>query len=495
MRRFCGPLMFVVLCLVCGLDQRAWGGPYEGQIRLAPESTNLMVLVNVQALHNTPLAKSEEWTQKIKDAYLAGHALVPPTADRLVMLAEVDPLDTLRPIWDLSIIDLYKAPDVLGFARQEQTSIEHLDGHRLIQTHTGALVLEVKAQRMLASALATRQMYSRCLKGSGPDAPIRLSPYLKKAADELTDEAQIVIGLDLANVFTQQVAQDLLGKNASFRAVECLTSLQGLTCAVLVDKTRKITIRLDFAQKVDGLGSSPRVTLQPVLSALGFSDEKLEIIRPTGHTEPHAVIIKGELLPNRLLELFRKFEATGANHDYGSSPPPPETADPKQLTIIASQKYLAAIQSMLAELKATMRRDTIAEMSEKYASKIDALPMLNVDPDLLTFSANVSGSLRYQGQVKREAGLRTGVRSTIPTYSERTVNTQSYGRAYSGYGSAYYGRYGSYTSYRQEIPDTNSIEMQEQAPATQIRISEWKQIADAMVALRRTLTERYMTNF
>ena len=495
MRRLCGPLFLVALCLSLGFSDRVWGGPFEGQIRLAPESTNLMVLVNVQALHNTPLAKSEDWHAKIKDAFLAGHALVPPTADRLVMVAEVDPLDTLRPIWDLSIIDLYKAPDVLGFAKQEQATIEHLDGHRLIQTHTGALVLEIKTQRMMSSAMASRQMFSRCLKGASPDAPIRLSPYLKKAADELPDEAQVVIGLDLENVFTQQVAQDVLGKDASFRAVECLTSLKGMTCTLLVDKTRKVTIRLDFGQKVEALGKSPRVTLQPVLSLLGFSDEKLEIIRPTGHTESHAVIIKGELLPDRLLELFRKFEATGANHDYGSTPAPPETADPKQLTISASQKYLASVQSLLAELKGAMRRDTIAEMSEKYAAKIDALPMLNVDPDLLTFSANVSGSLRYQGQVKREAGLRTGVRATIPTYTERTFNTASYGRAYSGYGSPYYGRYGSYTSYRREIPDTLSIEMQEQAPATQIRISEWKQIEDGMVALRRTLTERYMVNF
>lgn len=495
MHRSCGPVVLASITFLTAFSQLAWSGPFEGGIRLAPESTNLMVLVNVQALHNTPLSKSEEWAQKIKDAYQAGNALVPPTADRLVMLAEVDPLDQLRPIWDLSVIDLYKAPDVLGFAAQEQAAIEHLDGHRLIQTHTGALVLEVKTQRLLTSAMATRQMFSRCLKGAGPDAPLRLSPYLKKAADELPDEAQVVIGLDLDHVFTRQVAQDILGKDASPRVVECVSTIKGLTCAVLVDKTRKVTIRVDFGQKVDALGKSPRVTLQPILDVLGFSDDKLEIVRPTGHAESHAVVIKGELLPNRLLELFRKFESTGANHDYGSSPPPPANADPKQLTIVATQKYLAALQSMLTELKGTMRRDTIAEMSEKYASKIDALPMLNVDPDLLTYSANVSGSLRYQGQVKREAGLQTGVRATIPTYTERTVSAGSYGRAYNGYGRAYYGNYGTYTSYRQDIPDRLSIDQQDQAPATQMRIDEWRKIDDGMVALRRTLTERYMTNF
>ncbi len=490
MRGLFGLIIAATLLLSCGYSQLAMAGPYEGQIRLAPESTNLMVLVNVQALYNTSLAKTEDLKQKVKDAFLAGDTLVPPTANKIVMLAEVDALDDLRPIWDLSILDLYKAPDVLGFARNEQAEIEHLDGHRLVQTHTGALVLELKAQRILASGMATRQMYTRSLKGIAPEAPLRISDYLKKAADVLPDEGQIVIAMDLADVFTRPVAKQILGKDASPRAVECLTSLKGLTCVVLVDKTRQATIRLDFGQPVEALGADPHKILQPVLHPLGFSDDRLDIVTPKTHKEANTVVIKGELLPDRLRELFRKFEATGINPDY-SSEPPAETKDPKQLTIVASQKHLAAIKSLLAELKSTARRDQISELSEKYAGKIDALPMLNVDPDVLTFSANVSGSLRYQAQAKREAGLRQGVRASIPTYTARTF----YGGAYGGYGAAYNGAYGSYTSYRRDIPDTLSIETQEQAPATQIRISEWKQIEDGMVKLRRTLTERYMVEF
>lgn len=481
-------LISVALFIAClSFGQSAWAGPYDDHVRLAPESTNLLVLVNAQSIYQSSLGKSEELKQKVKDAFAAGQPVIPPNADRVVMIAEVDPLDSMRPIWDLSVIDLYKAPDVLAFAKREQAPIEHLDGHRIVQTHNGTLVLEVKTQRMLTSALATRQMFSRCLKGAAKGAPLRLSPYLANAADKIPDDAQVLIGLDLAQVFSPQIVRSLLGKNASPRAVECLGSITGLTCAVHFDTARHASIRLDFAEKIDGLGDDPYAAIQPVLEILGFSENRLQIMRAQGRAESHAIVLKGELPPDRLRELFRSLETTGAHQDY-AEPPPAETTDPMELTKLASQKYLGSLESLLKELRESMRRDTIAELSERYARKIDGLPMLNVDADLLNFSGNVTSSLRYQAQSKREAGLRTGVRASIPTY---TV----YGRYGTGYApNGAYGTYGGWVA-RRDVPDTIGIGTQEQAPATQIRISEWKQIEEGLVKIRRTLTERYKVEF
>jgi hypothetical protein len=491
-----GPLRFVALTALFSsllALQSVWAGPYEGQIRLAPESTNMIMLADVQAIYNTPLAKDEGLKQQVKDAFLAGDILVPPTANKVVMLAEVDVLSHMRPIWDLSVVDLYKAPDVLGFAKQQQVDIEHLDGHRMVQTQSGALLLEIKLQRIMTSSLANRQLFSRCLKGVDEAAPLRLSPYLKKAADDGPREGQVVIAVDMDKVITRNVAKDLLGKDALPRALSCLTSMKGLTCVVQMDKTRKVTIRADFEQPVEALGDNPHQALQPLLDIMGFSDNELEIVNPKGAKEKNQVIVRGELMPARLLAMYRRFEATGAVHDYGAADEAPKEVDPTEATIKATQKHLKAIQSMLAELKGTATRDRIAELSEKYAAKIDALPMLNVDPDALTFSANVSGSLRYQAQSKREAGLRTGVRASIPVYN---YYGGSYGAAaYNGYGTPYYGAYGTYGFYKRDVPDTAGIATQEQAPATQIRISEMKAIDDGLVKLRRALTEKYKAEF
>jgi len=221
----CSTVLLLLIC--CGLSQSAWAGPYDTQIRLAPESTNLLVLVNAQSIYLSPLGKEEELKQKVKDAFAAGQAIIPPNANRLVMIAEVDPLDEMRPIWDLTVIDLYKAPDVLGFAKREQAQIEHLDGHRLVQTHNGTLVLELKTQRMLTSAMATRQMFSRSLKGADPKAPLRLSPYLEHAATRATEDNQVLICLDLTQVFSPQAVRSIMGKDASPRVIESLGSITG----------------------------------------------------------------------------------------------------------------------------------------------------------------------------------------------------------------------------------------------------------------------------
>ena len=483
----CSTVLFLLIC--CGLSQSAWAGPYDTQIRLAPESTNLLVLVNAQSIYLSPLGKEEELKQKVKDAFAAGQAIIPPNANRLVMIAEVDPLDEMRPIWDLTVIDLYKAPDVLGFAKREQAPIEHLDGHRLVQTHNGTLVMELKTQRMLTSAMATRQMFSRSLKGADPKAPLRLSPYLAHAATRATEDNQVLICLDLTQVFSPQAVRSIMGKDASPRVIESLGSITGLTCTVHYDTARHVNIRLDFAQKIDGLGDEPYKTVQPVLDVLGFSEAKLQVQRAIGRAEATAITLRGELPPDLLRELFRKLESTGTHQDYETpAAATSEAADPKELTKIASRKYLGSLESLLKELRETMRRDEAAAMSERYARKIDGLPMLHVDPDLLNFSGNVTSSLRYQGQVKREAGLRSGVRASIPTYT-----------VYGAYGSGYApnGAYGTYNGWvgRRETPDNIAIATQELASATQTRISEWKQIEDGLVKIRRMLTERYQIEF
>lgn len=479
--RFLSLVLLTVSCVFTTVHS-AWAGPYDSHVLLAPESTNLLVFVDAQGIYSTPLAKAEGLKDKVKDAFTSGQGLIPPNAYRMVMAAEVDPLDGYRPAWDISIIDLNKAPDVIAFARRERAPIEHLDGHRLIQSHTGMLILELKSpQHILTSSLASRQMFSRCLKGTAPGATSKLSPYLANLSAHLPDKAQIVIGLDLQQVFTPVVAQQILGKDASPRAVDALGTIQGLTCSVHVDEARYVAIRLDFADKIDGLGSEPYKAIQPVLKVLGFTEDNLQIIRPVGRAESHAITLRGELPPDRLRALFRNLESSGTQADFAQDHPTESAAhvDPMQLKILASKKYLASLESLLKELRENMRSDAIAAMSEKYARKIDGLPMLNVDPDLLTFSGNVSGSLRYQAQVRREAGLRTGVRMTLPTYESRS----------------FYGPYGTYTAERQVNPNTFATEIQDNAPATQLRISEWRQIEDGMVKIKRTLTERYQAEF
>ncbi|HTN02554.1 MAG TPA: hypothetical protein VL132_11770, partial [Planctomycetaceae bacterium] len=117
---------------------------------------------------------------------------------------------------------------------------------------------------------------------------------------------------------------------------------------------------------------------------------------------------------------------------------------------------------------------------ERSARTIDGLPMLKVDPDLLTFGARVSNSLRYQAQAERFSNVRAGTR--------RAENET--GKFYGGV-SSYDGYYYTPTAGGNEA----AINAQENENAAGVKFSEWKQIEDGLVEIRRGLTQKYSVEF
>lgn len=78
-----------------------------------------------------------------------------------------------------------------------------------------------------------------------------------------------------------------------------------------------------------------------------------------------------------------------------------------------------------------------------------------------------------------------GTRAKQTGYSTRYAYARN---PYTGYGSYAYATV-------KDQPDRTKIRREEMAKASEVRFSEWKQIEDGMVALRRTLTERYQIEF
>ena len=106
---------------------------------------------------------------------------------------------------------------------------------------------------------------------------------------------------------------------------------------------------------------------------------------------------------------------------------------------------------------------------ERYARKIDRLPILNVDDDLLAFGADVAERFRKIALARKASGVRMGIRKS------RT------------YGHYYYGR----------RPTSNRIQIktEERAKASAVRIKEWKAIEDGLANIRRKMTKRYNVEF
>ena len=142
-----------------------------------------------------------------------------------------------------------------------------------------------------------------------------------------------------------------------------------------------------------------------------------------------------------------------------------------------SHRYCKSVQTLLHDLRLELKsvNNNYTIYYEQYARKIDELPTLNVDPELLDFAGKVSSSLRYQSQNFRMNNIGRGT-ATASTYS-----------------NGYVGAYGTY-------PVTGAgpaitIGLQANQASKGVAFSEWKQIEDGLVVVRRRMTEKYQIQF
>jgi len=77
----------------------------------------------------------------------------------------------------------------------------------------------------------------------------------------------------------------------------------------------------------------------------------------------------------------------------------------------ASQAYFQSVSTLLDDLRKEFdtnrdaRRTLAPTYMDRYGRRIDRLPILNVDPELLAYGASVSASLRGTAVTTRKAGV------------------------------------------------------------------------------------------
>ena len=204
-------------------------------------------------------------------------------------------------------------------------------------------------------------------------------------------------------------------------------------------------------------------------------------------------------------------EGLGKISEVEESLPPVEQPLPGQPVISPSQRdpmafpthdHFKALQTLVADLKKTDHRQKgssgqCAIWYDRYATKIDRLPILNVDSDLLDFTANVAVGLRGLAGAYRQAGIQSAQYSANPTsgWVVGYIGGYGLGRGYGGYG--FWGpSMGACAVARISGPSPRSTARRlGRANASRIR-SENFQVLDAELArTRRQLTEKYGLEF
>lgn len=462
-----------------------------------PADANAVIVIDSESLFKAPLATRENWRKQAADRFVNQEISIPPDARRVLMASQLDLGGGLQPVWELGILDLEKTPPFALIARREKGSLDTIAGHSAIKLPGGRSGVELDTGIVLITSQPNRQVISRWVSATKAGAAPRLSAYLSQAIEHTDRKSQVILALDLADSVTAPPIRDMLtgfeplrGKTADQAEIaEILASVKGVVISVVVTDKREGTIHIDFGKPASLLKPVAKPLMEEILATLEISLADLEHWSAT--TSDQALTLKGEFSQSDLRKIVSLFAASPSTHDVHDAASDQGTLDPQAIKAEASRKYFHSVKTLIEELRKTMdksQRDTHLVWMERYARKIDDLPLKDVDKDLLTFGGNVSSSLRYQAQASRMAAVRGGVRAAQPVY-------QNY-----SYGAGAVGPYGTYGGYSfagtvQVAPNKIQIGIEERANAAQVKISEMKQIEDGMVQIRRAMTERYNVEF
>src|SRR5262249_38777913 len=106
-------------------------GQFADLLKRVPGDANGILLIDAQAIQQTPLSRKENWTAKQKQDYLAGVASIPPSVKQVVIAAQVN-TTTLHDNWKVAIAKLNQEVTLGQLTADHPGSLDNVAGQAVV---------------------------------------------------------------------------------------------------------------------------------------------------------------------------------------------------------------------------------------------------------------------------------------------------------------------------------------------------------------------------
>ncbi len=482
-------LLMVATCfLVCVLSSVPARAQFEDLLKRIPSSANAIVVIDVAGVHNSALARKEGWAKKHEAAYVERPIILPPEADKIIIASQLNTANDLGQSWELAVMNMKEPIAMRSIARAEGGYVDTVNGLNAAWTPSNAYFVRMSTSVMGVMYPANRQAVSRWADFGRINTSPVVSSYLKQATKIVRRGGpQIAMAIDLKDITQPHNLEEGLKKSKSLNGnekktreiFELISGIQGATFSVKLGSKAEGEMKIDFSSETAGFGTFAKPLVLSALDKFGVYLDDLE--KWKYELKGKSIILKGSLSNDGMRRVFSILEIPTTKFselkDEDVSPGSPEQVAKVSLA------YFKSVTVLIDDLRKYLKtnRDNHIVYMERYARKIDRLPILNVDEDLLNYGSQVAETLRSIALAKRGAGARTGVRNS-------QVNGM---RNYTYSNNNYNYSYGSRSTANTKIQNRT----EEQAKATGVRFTSWKEIEDATAAIRREMTKRYQVEF
>ncbi len=490
-------LMSLIAALVALQAASVAAEPFDHLLTRVPAGANTLVLIDVETTLAAPVAQEEGWGKQLELSYVERPIFLPPEANKLVMAAALRSGDNFSRLWELAAMELSEPMSMRSIARSEGGYVESINGVSAAWTPSDAYFVSFSDRELGVMFPAERQFVSRWVDFTQKNSVSQLSDYLRSAAQLANSKVPILLAIDLKDVVRPHELEKRLQDSAAVKksgisipeAATVLASLQGAVLRVAVGKDVQGQLRIDFAEPIAPIEAIAKELVLNTLDDLGahiedLVDWKLEL-------EEKAITMRGPLSEDGQRRVFSVVEIPSTKFSTLKNAEKEGSKEVSESKIReASLTYYRANEVLIKDLRRNLRGNKASSaIMERYARKIDRMPILHVDDELLDYGSQLANSLRAMALSKRQGGIQSG------------VQTSGMGRGrqgYSGYNTGYYGRRSGgdrlYAA-KESASQRSAIQAGAMAESKNMRVEGFKLIDQHSAAIRRQMTQKYGVEF
>lgn len=491
-------IVFAVSCRCCFAADE-----FQDLVNKIPRSANAVVLLNMDKAKNTPLGLKEKWSEKIEDAFEAGLVRVPPQAKRFVLASQID-FDFMQPLWEAAIIELDEDISSTDMAKIRHGTLDTIEGLPAVARPNDTYLVKLGPKLIGAMGPANRQAVVRWIRDIRKPLPPPLSPYLQKAA-VYSDKAgsEIIMAIDLDGVFSyKRISKYLKAREARLKEWEAdlsqlaklLDTIKGARIGVRIGEEPSAMVVIDLQGDASFTEPYARQLILQFMSDRGGAIN--DVYSWTAKAKMNEISLAGKLSKTGLRRLLSVIDSPAA--DVGDAEVSP--GEEQAIMAKASLKHYRAVASIFDNLKSDMKDirtiSSTAVWFDRYAKRIERMPVLNVDEQLLQYSAFVANQFRQASLAVKNMGIQSGVRQAQIISSGGDGYNADYGYRYGAYG-AYNG--GGDVYGMGEVKAVGAERRVVRAEEKSIAATDVQQIRQQIIAatadIRRKMSQKYQMEF
>jgi hypothetical protein len=488
----------VALAMTMTVSAGAKAQDWSELVKGAPPGANAIGLVDVSFLRDQ--AQSAPGTAEILET-LKG--VLSEHVTRGAFVAEMRH-GSMEPIWEAAVGVTTRIVSPEKLAKLVDGYVDEIEGRKVVWSPKNIFLGTIGDDRVVAFKPANRKALAKFLREKKASGPQPLSPYLQSVIKRGTTKSPVVLGLDLSDVVSPAGLREqlkslnsLAGEEAKIEDIaKLLLQIEGVTFIVKAEDQAKGMIRVDFQTPPQILQNLGKPMFVEILARGGANIPELADWK--AYVQENTLFMTGKLDKNSLshvLSLFNTPYAIGAVHS-SSGGEESESDSLLQRQAKASQRYYKSVTKIVEGLRGTGAQ-TLGQRGlwcDREGRKIDNLPILNVDPELVQWGAQVGSLLRGTGLNIRGVNMKA---ATMEDVSMVSAGGGGGGYGWGGYGWGGGGLPSAGYNAGAAARDTANIQLsrQKNLAAQGSYLEAMNQIDAITSGIRKTMTLKYQVEF